>query len=304
MSRRENFYRRDPHAALAGMVGLTPEERGVYNTVLDLLYSTWRPLDDDRRFIANWCGCAVQKLNPILARLIDKGKLVAFQEGGRPYLSNPAFDREREAVKGPSKTRSGRGDVSEKSGEVGEKSGEVGHNPPLLDTENTEKQALTALEREEKRREENPLPPNGVGKADRRKPRVKIPADFPDQQTIEDTRQRLRTAGVNLDATIQAERFRNHAEQTDRRCASWPAAWRNWISKASETAPKVAPVLSGKPDPEARWRRLLKEFRANGYWPSDPDAGPKPGKPGCVAPSALLLEFGFTPPDELPLRVA
>lgn len=41
------------------------------------------------------------------------------------------------------------------------------------------------------------------------------------------------------------------------------------------------------PDP---WASRVREFRRNGYWNST-DWGPKPGKPGCNAPSALLVEL-------------
>jgi len=33
------WYKRDPNAALTGMAGLTLEERGAYNTILDLIYA-------------------------------------------------------------------------------------------------------------------------------------------------------------------------------------------------------------------------------------------------------------------------
>jgi hypothetical protein len=147
MAKRENFYRRDPNKALSGMIGLTLEERGVYNTVIDMLYQTWRPLEDDRRYIANWCGCAVQKLNPIINRLIERGRLITFDEGGRTYLSDEAFEAERKAVKGGAGTRSGRAQVGEKSGEVEDKSAGVGQNVPLLDTIIDEKQSVEALEK-------------------------------------------------------------------------------------------------------------------------------------------------------------
>lgn len=156
--KRENFYRRDPSKALAGMVGLSLEERAVYGTILDLLYQTWLPLEDNRAFIAGWCGCAVQKLNPIIGRLIEKERLITFTEGRRTYLTDAAFETERAAVKGPTKTRSGRAQVGEKSGEVeeksagvGQKSAGVGENSPLLDDEIEEIQRLEALD---KRREE------------------------------------------------------------------------------------------------------------------------------------------------------
>jgi hypothetical protein len=152
--KRENFYRRDPSKALSGMIGLTLEERGVYNTVLDLLYSTWRPLEDDRAFIANWCGCAVQKLNPIIRRLVEKGRLITFEESGRTYLSDDAFEAERSAVKGGATSRSGRTQTGEKSGEVEEKSpgveeksAGVGQNPPTCDENISETPPVTPLEK-------------------------------------------------------------------------------------------------------------------------------------------------------------
>ena len=161
--KRENFYRRDPGLALAGMQGMTLEERGVYNTVLDLLYLTWRPVEDNRGYIAAHCGCAVQRLNPIVSRLIAAGKLVRFEENGQFYISNPRFEAERKAVKGASKTRSGRGEVGEKSGEVGEKSASVEENAPLLEAKSEENQDVKALDktRVDKTRVEPPSPPLG-----------------------------------------------------------------------------------------------------------------------------------------------
>lgn len=161
--KRENFYRRDPSAALQGMSSMSLEERGVYNTVLDLLYLTWRPLEDDPGYIAGHCRCAVQKLNPILKRLIEAEKLVRFVEGGRSYISNPAFERERNSVKGPSKSRSGRAGVEEKSEEVGEKSAGVGENLPLLgcDVEEIQHDAPLEKSRVEESRQETPNPLEG-----------------------------------------------------------------------------------------------------------------------------------------------
>lgn len=152
--KRENFYRRDPGLALQGMSSMSLEERGVYNTVIDLLYLTWRPLEDDPGYIAGHCRCAVQKLNPILRRLIESEKLVRFIENGRSYISNPTFERERNDVKGPSKTRSGRAGVEEKSREVEEKSASVSMNPALLHTSVQTIQPVTALDRVDESRQE------------------------------------------------------------------------------------------------------------------------------------------------------
>jgi len=140
-----------------------------------------------------------------------------------------------------------------------------------------------------------PLPPEGRS---RRKPSRPIPAGFPADDDIVEQQAKARSTGANLDVRAQAERFRNHAEQNDRRCADWRAAWRNWISAAIERAPKTALAASldrAQPSDADRWRRWLREFRQNGHWPSD-DAGPRPGHPACRVPPALLTEFGYAPP--------
>lgn len=160
MAKRENFYRRDPGAALAGMAGMSLEERGVYNTVIDLLYLTWRPVEDKASYIAGHCGCAVQKLNPILERLIASEKLVRFIEGKQSYISNDAFERERRAVKGAPNTQSGRASVEEKSPSVEEKSAGVGGNPHGCEDEHAQNQPLEALDRVDKSRVEEEKPPN------------------------------------------------------------------------------------------------------------------------------------------------
>lgn len=294
MKKGQNFYRRDPSKALSGMIGLSLEERGVYNTVLDLLYSTWRPLEDDRAFLANWCGCAVQKLNPIVRRLIEKGRLITFEEGGRTYLSDEAFEAERSAVKGAGETRSGRAQIGEKSGEVGEKSASVEQNPGLLEPSDEEKQRLAALEKNRGEKKDPPTPQGG-----RRKPKRSIPDGFPEQPLIDEQQAKARAVGANIDIANQAERFRNWSISKDSRYADWPATWRNWCDRAIRDAPKTAVASLAQRQAQAqpadeRWRRWIREYRQNRYWPKD-DAGPAPGAPGCRVPQAILAEFGFRP---------
>ena len=69
------WYKRDPDAALGGMMELSLEERGAYNTVLDLIYVHTDNLRDDERFLAGWCNCDVRVWRRIKTRLIHCGKL-------------------------------------------------------------------------------------------------------------------------------------------------------------------------------------------------------------------------------------
>lgn len=72
---RLRWYKRDPTAALDGMMILTLEERGAYNTVLDLIYARDGAVPDDARFLAGCMGCDVRIWKRIRGRLIGLCKL-------------------------------------------------------------------------------------------------------------------------------------------------------------------------------------------------------------------------------------
>jgi uncharacterized protein YdaU (DUF1376 family) len=82
------WYKRNPTKALQGMMGLSLEERAVYNTVLDLIYERGEAIPDDASWIASWCGCSVRILTKARAALIVKGKLFALNLNGVPCLMN------------------------------------------------------------------------------------------------------------------------------------------------------------------------------------------------------------------------
>jgi uncharacterized protein YdaU (DUF1376 family) len=69
------WYKRDPNAALTGMASLTLEERGAYNTILDLIYAHDGAIDDDHKFIAGWLRVDLRVWKRIRQRLIEGGKL-------------------------------------------------------------------------------------------------------------------------------------------------------------------------------------------------------------------------------------
>jgi len=69
------WYKRDPSAALEGMQQLTLEERGAYNTVIDLIYVRDDRLYDDDRFISGHLGVDMRVWKRIKASLLTKGKL-------------------------------------------------------------------------------------------------------------------------------------------------------------------------------------------------------------------------------------
>lgn len=69
------WYKRDPDAALAGMAELSLEERGAYNSLLDLLYSRDGNVPDDDVFCARVFHCRPQVWRRLKLALMAKGKV-------------------------------------------------------------------------------------------------------------------------------------------------------------------------------------------------------------------------------------
>ena len=75
MARINRWYKRNPADALSGMMELNLEQKGAYNTVLDLIYVRDDDLPDDESFIARACGCNVRRWRRLKAELVERGKL-------------------------------------------------------------------------------------------------------------------------------------------------------------------------------------------------------------------------------------
>lgn len=69
------WYKRDPRAALTGMMGLTLEERGAYNTVLDLIYAHDGQVEDNPKLLSHWLGVDPRAWKRLRARLLGAGKI-------------------------------------------------------------------------------------------------------------------------------------------------------------------------------------------------------------------------------------
>lgn len=82
------WHPRSHRAALEGMRRLTLEERGAYNTLLDLIYDRSGPIPDDPRWLSGWMGCSLRKWNAIREMLIEQGKIYAVMIKTEPCLMN------------------------------------------------------------------------------------------------------------------------------------------------------------------------------------------------------------------------
>lgn len=75
------YHKRYHSDALAGMMPLTLEERGAYNTLLDLIYDRGGPLIDNERLLAGYMNCSVRKWRQIRAALLEMGKIRVNADG-------------------------------------------------------------------------------------------------------------------------------------------------------------------------------------------------------------------------------
>lgn len=92
------YHKRYHSDALAGMMPLTLEERGAYNTLLDLIYDRGGPLIDNERLLAGYMNCSTRKWRQLRADLIAKGKIYINADG---LIANT---RARKEIESQSKT--------------------------------------------------------------------------------------------------------------------------------------------------------------------------------------------------------
>ena len=69
------WYKHDPSAALAGMIGLTVEERGAYYTLMDLQYARAPHNDVTDELVVKALACHPQVWRRLKTSLVAKGKV-------------------------------------------------------------------------------------------------------------------------------------------------------------------------------------------------------------------------------------
>jgi uncharacterized protein YdaU (DUF1376 family) len=236
------WYARDHQKALDGMMVLTLEERGAYNTVLDLIYSRSGPVPDDERWLAGWMGCSVKKWRLLRAALLVKNKLYASElPDGQSALMN---ERARLELDSAMSRRRAAGESGSKGGR---KSAETRAN---INKNNDDDQATLEgslpgslkLITETDTGTESPVEPIGSPPPQRSEAKgSRLPDDWrPDSGGWVYAAEQL---GPNVDPARELDRFRDYwraVPGAKGRKADWPATWRNWVRRAAENLPRKA----------------------------------------------------------------
>lgn len=142
------WYKRCGADFIHGTFNLSLEEKGAYSLCLDLIYDRGGPIPDDARWLSGICGVSLRKWNALRERLISEGKLYA--ENG--FLSNVRADFELVSSQFHAKK------LAESGAKGGRKRAE---NAAKTNKNNDIGQATLKHIREDKKRIEHPLPPQG-----------------------------------------------------------------------------------------------------------------------------------------------
>lgn len=152
------YHKRYHSDALAGMMPLTLEERGAYNTLLDLIYDRGGPLIDNERLLAGYMNCSVRKWRQLRGDLIEKGKISLNRDGqiinsrARKEIENQSKTH-RKLIEAGSKGGRTRAENEKKPNEINE-TDQASLEPDLSDP-----QATRACQKPEARKEVSKNPP-------------------------------------------------------------------------------------------------------------------------------------------------
>ncbi len=203
---------------------LSLEEDGIYNRLLRLCWRTpGCSIPDDPAWIARHmridAASFEAKVRPILDEFFTRDKA---------RLCNPRLVKEFERITTTSKKRS--------------EAGKLGGRPAKALKANDEAAKPGISKAQAKQNHPDPESESRFRGADdesisRKKPATALPADWrpsPDFIAVAVDKHLSERS-----ARIEAEKFKNHALERDRRCVDWKAAWRNWVIKAIEFNPDL-----------------------------------------------------------------
>lgn len=270
-----------PADFINGVFGLSAETIGVYSMILNLIYDSGGPIEDNVSVIARRLSMRPTSLEKRLAELVKVRKIV--RTDGVISNSRAEIEIEKRAQK-----------LVESRAKVGEKSVKT---PPNLPEKLNGYNGNRGLEEEKNKnrgeRDKKPAPPA---------PRQRAPKSVridPRRQLSNDNIVFARSRGLTKrEIDFEWMKFvRYYAGRSDSapnsKSPDWDAQWESWVlTKAHELnrEPLVDEPANGKTDPahwpRDVWARQIELWRKGVGWPDQ--FGPEPGQPGCLAPSDLV----------------
>lgn len=223
------WHPREHRRALEGMLILTLEERGAYNTCLDLIYDREGPIPDDARWLAGWMGISTRRWSTIRASLIMKGKIFALVVNGEPVLMNRRAAIELENQSKISRERVENGAKGGRTHAETKANLSENNAPGQAEVKPVRASTLTSTETEER----EPTKPNGLSPPfenakGSRLPDLWQPMPLPPGPGFV----------ISADQwAVELDKFRDYwraVPGAKGRKLDWDATWRNWIRRNFE----------------------------------------------------------------------
>lgn len=282
------FYKRDPDRALAGMAELTFEQRGAYNSLLDLLYSRDGNVPDDDERVARMLSCNKREWVRLKKSLIELGKV--WVEDGK-IAARRVQETINEATEFSNKQRANAKSRWVKSENTSENNGATVPHGNSTPAEIGNALTATATPTPIDTATASPTPSSAAhsGADDQfdlveqtirsipgidKHPVATMPSIGPIWSMVKDGWD-LKTEIVPAIRTCLAR-----AKQPIR-------TWKYFVDHITEQRAATPKPPPPEPASDKDWRDRLDFARGNKTWDSK-KWGPFPNQPGCLAPAALV----------------
>lgn len=277
------WYRRYHQKALKVMIRFTLEQRGAYNTAIDLIVSYNGPIPDDERWLSGVMNCSIRKWRILRSELLAMGALKAADHEDGPYLMDTgailevgtyASGRPLKLASGRARPRlsaenePGSNEINGLEGDYRDREGDIDKKNPPPTLKGGHPLTPSAAE-----------PPNGI----RGEPAKSIKAQtyLPETWTVSEAlyvfalEQGFERSEVDHVAAEYRDYWRSRRDAHARK-ADWDAVFRNRIRDLARAGRpgRGAPADPGRADPGSRrdaWARAAA--LSGGEVPDDESEG-------------------------------
>lgn len=257
------YHKRYHSDALAGFMPLTLEERGAYQTLLDMMYDRGGPLIDNERLLAGYMNCSTRKWRQIRDQLISKQKIYINSEG---LIVNK---RARKEIENASKTQRKLIEAGAKGGRTRAENEKLsnensGTKQASLEAGSSDPQAIRAASRSQKPEVVAKTPPSSTPSAT-----PKLPADLQavmdEAGLVSPPDRRILQGWYDLGATLEQDILpvirRTLARERDRG-APRPGSLKYFDGPLREKLAQDSHDLEALKRNRLRWERIAQEEAA------------------------------------------
>lgn len=236
--RRVDF---SPDEWLAGTLGMSPEEIGVYITICALIYSRGGDVPDDETYLSRICGCHWRTFRAIRKSLIDRGKAEILNGSWHVKRCSEelhkALRRSSEATQNAVTRWSKHRETNDLPNADAVKPRNANHQPSTTSIKENPNQEVRA---KESRSRKSQVPP--------------------DWRPTDDGNRYATDHGLTVDyINSEIEKFRDYHRSKANTFADHNAAWRTWVRNVKPQKPNGK---SKEPLTNDIWKTLTDEQRA------------------------------------------